>query len=132
MDDFIDSDYFSNEASTFGDRVAAGREALRLSQQEFAKKLGVKVKTVRAWEEDMAEPRANKLQMISGLTNVSLSWLLTGDGQGLEEPDEGVDISKDANDLLVDLRKTRAELKAMSDNLGRMEKRLQKMITEES
>jgi DNA-binding transcriptional regulator YiaG len=47
------SDWYSNETATFGDRVAGAREALQLSQNELAKRLGVKVKTVRGWENDM-------------------------------------------------------------------------------
>ncbi|KAG1647613.1 Succinate dehydrogenase assembly factor 2, mitochondrial [Nymphon striatum] len=75
-----DDTYFSNDSATFGDRVAAAREAQGLKQDELAKKLGVKLKTVRGWEDDVDEPRANKLSMLSGMLNVSMRWLLTGEG----------------------------------------------------
>ena len=87
-EDFDDSGWFSDEAATFGDRVAAARRALGLSQERLARKLGVKLRTLANWENDMAEPRANKLQMLAGLLNVSLSWLLTGQGEGVAAPDE--------------------------------------------
>ena len=75
-----DSGWYSNEAATFGDRVAAGREAIGLTQEALAKRLGIKLKTVQNWENDLSEPRANKLQMLSGILNVSLPWLLMGEG----------------------------------------------------
>jgi transcriptional regulator with XRE-family HTH domain len=37
-----------------------------MSQADLARKLGVKLKTdPQNWENDLAEPRANKLQMLS-------------------------------------------------------------------
>jgi len=117
------SDYYSDENATFGDRVAAARETLGLSQQELAARLGVKLRTVVAWEEDRAEPRANKLQMLSGILNVSMRWLLTGGGDGLNGPDEGA-ISADIGGLLAELRGLRGEAAQLGEKIGRMEKRL--------
>ena len=45
-------------------------------QAAIARRLGIKVETVNKWENDLAEPRANKLQMLAGILNVSLTWLL--------------------------------------------------------
>ena len=70
-------DWYSDDAATFGDRLAAARENAGLSQKGLAEKLGVSHKIVRAWEDDMKEPRANRLQMLSGMLNVSLTWLLS-------------------------------------------------------
>ena len=70
--------WYDPEATTFGDRMTGAREASGLSQSELAKRLGVKVKTIRAWENDQSEPRANKLQMLAGLLGVSIMWLLSG------------------------------------------------------
>jgi len=105
MRDQFEDDYFSNDNATFGDRVVAAREALGLNQQELAKKLGVKLKTVRGWENDLSEPRANKLQMMAGMMNVSIMWLLTGEGDGLD----GGEISADWAGLIADLRRTKQE-----------------------
>ena len=66
------SGYYSDDAATFGDRVAAAREAIGLGQSDLARRLGIKEKTLRGWEEDTAEPRANKLQMVAGILNVSM------------------------------------------------------------
>lgn len=118
------TDYFSEDTATFGDRVAAGREALGMGQAELAKRLGVKLKTIRAWEEDLAEPRANKLQMLSGILNVSMRWLLTGEGPGVEAPLDSIDVDADMVGLLAELRATRNEAVQLGERLGRLEKRL--------
>lgn len=120
--------YFSNDNATFGDRVAAARESLGLTQTEFAKKLGVKLKTVRGWEDDVDEPRANRLSMMAGMLNVSMRWLLTGEGEGLGAPEGEVELSGDVKDLLLDLRRTKAEFSRLTDHLGLLEKRLGKLL----
>lgn len=120
--------YFSNDSATFGDRVAAAREAQGLTQAEFAKKLGVKLKTVRGWEDDVDEPRANRLSMMSGMLNVSMRWLLTGEGEGLGAPEGEVELSGDVRDILLELRRTKAEFARLTDHLGLMEKRLGKLL----
>ncbi len=122
-----DEEYFGNDASTFGDRVTAAREALGLSEELFARKLGVKLKTVRAWEQDLSEPRANKLQMMAGMMNVSIMWLLTGEGEGVTMEDDRA-LPADMAELLVDLRRSKTEMRRMADRMGRMEKRLQTML----
>ena len=53
-----------------------------MSQSKLAKRLGVKLKTLKGWENDVSEPRANKLSMMAGMLNVSLLWLLSGEGDG--------------------------------------------------
>jgi transcriptional regulator with XRE-family HTH domain len=118
--------WFSEETATFGDRLAGAREAVGLTQEEFARRLGVKLKTVEAWENDLSEPRANRLQMMAGLLNVSIRWLLTGAGVGPEDPDE-VEIVQDFNDLLLDLRQVRMQHQRLGETLGKLEKRLRLM-----
>ena len=129
MNDETEDGYFGNDSATFGDRVTAAREGLGLDQEMFARKLGVKLKTVRGWEQDLNEPRANKLQMMAGMLNVSIIWLLTGEGEGVKESEEGV-LPTDMAELLVDLRRTRADMQGLTDRMGRMEKRLRAMLHE--
>ncbi|MEO9897462.1 MAG: helix-turn-helix domain-containing protein [Paracoccaceae bacterium] len=83
----IADDWYGPEAATFGDRLAAAREMSGLSQDELSRRLGVKVSTLRNWENDLAEPRANRFFMLAGLLNVSTSWLLLGESEGLPEPE---------------------------------------------
>lgn len=128
MEDKSDMEYFGNDSATFGDRVYAARETVGLSQDELAKRLGVKRKTMRAWEEDLAEPRANKLQMLAGVLNVSVMWLLTGEGDGVSAPAGENEIPADAAGILADLRTTRLEFKRLSDKVARLERRMAKLV----
>ncbi len=125
MEDAIDpQDWYSEDMATFGDRLAAGREAAGLTQKELAQRVGIKVSTLRAWEEDLSEPRANRLSMLAGLLGVSISWLLTGDGEGVSAPDEEDAAGADVASLLTDLRTVRAQIASANDRLARIEKRL--------
>jgi len=124
------SDWYSEKAATFGDRVAGAREALGMTQTELAKRLGVKLKTVRAWEEDLAEPRANKLQMLAGILNVSMMWLLNGHGDGLDGPVEEVALSGDVRAILTEIRQVKSEMGHLSERLGLLEKRLRQALKE--
>src|SRR6056297_474952 len=116
--------WFDAETTTFGDRMTGAREASGLSQTELAKRLGVKVKTIRAWENDQSEPRANKLQMLAGMLGVSIMWILTGEGDGLDGPERGDDLPDEMADLLSELRKMKVDQARMAERMGRLEKRL--------
>ena len=119
-----DSDWYSDDAATFGDRLTAAREAAGLDVDGLATRLGVKVATLEAWEQDVKEPRANRLQMLAGMLGVSLTWLLTGQGDGLPAPSEDAGADADARALLADLRDLRLSIAASADRLARLEKRL--------
>ena len=124
--------WYSEERATFGDRLAAAREAAGLSQKNLAKRLGVKAKTVSGWENDVSEPRANRLQMLAGLLNVSLMWLLTGEGPGIAAPGAGsaTGATKDAaevpgiGDLRAELIAARRDLARATERLGRIDRQL--------
>lgn len=126
------NNWYGPDAATFGDRLAAAREYAGLSQEALAKRLGVKGTTLRKWEADMSEPRANRLSMMAGLLNVSIMWLLNGEGEGLDEPDYETDISPDLNKLLVEIRELRMGMKATTDRMAVLEKRLKKALQETS
>ena len=117
------TNWYSEEAATFGDRVAAAREALGMSDDELARRLGIKLRTVQNWEQDLSEPRANKLQMLAGILNVSFRWLLTGEGDGAPAPAE--EIGEDLSALLSELRHLRGEMVRNAERLGKIEKRIQ-------
>lgn len=116
--------WFDAETSTFGDRVTGAREVAGLGQAELAKRLGVKVKTVRAWENDQSEPRANKLGKLAGILGVSMMWLMSGLGDGLESPEAQEPLDEDLEKILIDLRQMRLEQAELADRMGRLEKRL--------
>ena len=123
------SDWFSPDASTFGDRLAGAREQGGLTQAELARRLGVRLSTLQKWEDDHTEPRANRLSMLAGLLNVSIMWLINGEGEGLEMPDEGVQPSDDMRALMTEMRALRTSLLQDAEKLGRLEKRLRLMMT---
>ncbi|MEL7013882.1 MAG: helix-turn-helix domain-containing protein [Pseudomonadota bacterium] len=116
--------WFDPAATTFGDRLAGAREQAGMGQADLAKRLGVKLATLKSWEDDFNEPRANKLQMLAGILNVSLSWLLTGEGDGIDAPHDVVENPGDVQDLLLEIRDIRAQLARSSDRLGLLEKAL--------
>ncbi len=118
-----DTGWYSDDAATFGDRITGAREAVGLSQEDLARRLGVKLKTIRAWENDLAEPRANKLQMLAGLLNVSIRWLLTGEGDGLSSPDEA-DVPAEITALLTELRDVKSQLIRTAERVALIEKKL--------
>ncbi len=119
-----DLDWFSAETATFGDRLAGAREAAGLDQKGLAGKLGVKQAVIAGWENDLKEPRANRLQMVSGILGVSMSWLLTGEGEGPEAPEDLGGVNLDVLDLLAELRGLRSEVAQAGEKLARLEKRL--------
>lgn len=127
-DAFEPEDWYSDETATFGDRLAAAREMAGLKQKELAQRVGVKASTLRNWEDDLSEPRANRLSMLSGILGVSLPWLLTGDGDGVSAPDGvGDNSSTDIAGLLSDVRVVRAQISQSNAKLALIEKRLRAM-----
>jgi transcriptional regulator with XRE-family HTH domain len=120
-------DWFSPENATFGDRLTAAREAADMTEESLAKRLGVKKSTLRKWEEDLAEPRANRLSMLAGLLNVSIMWLINGEGEGIESPD-ATPIPEDLRAVIMEVRTIRSDLHAKADHLARLEKRLRSLL----
>lgn len=118
-----DDNWYGPDAATFGDRVAAARDASGMTQDQLAKRLGVKLKTLQHWEADAAEPRANRLSMLAGLLNVSMVWLLTGEGEGLGAPDE-TQVSADVQHILLEIRDIQTHMREQAERLARLEKAL--------
>ena len=116
-------EWYVHEVATFGDRLTAAREQASLSQAELARKLGVKKSTLVSWEDDLNEPRANRLQMLSGMLGVSLKWLLTGEGDDVEVQ---ADPSATDQALLSEIREIHAQLDTATKRLALLEKRLRK------
>ena len=116
-------DWYGPDAATFGDRVVGAREKSGMTQAELSRRLGIKLTTLQGWEEDRSEPRANKLQMLTGMLNVSLSWLLSGEGIGPDEPST-VPLSDDTQAILIEMRAIKTDMTRTADRLSRLEKRL--------
>ena len=125
--------WYGPDAATFGDRLAAARDAAGMTQEQLAKRLGVKLKTMRAWENDLSEPRANRLQMLAGMLNVSIMWLLNGEGDGVDAPEpDAVPLPDDVADILAELREVRTQMKASTQRLAVLEKSLRLRLQRET
>ncbi|MEX0317006.1 MULTISPECIES: helix-turn-helix transcriptional regulator [unclassified Ruegeria] len=123
-----DNDWYGPDAATFGDRVAGAREAAGMSQSEMARRLGVKKSTVAAWEQDLSEPRANRLSMMAGMLNVSIMWLLTGEGEGMDAPADIDEGDADLAAMAAELRAIRGEMRTTAERAARLEKRLRQLV----
>ncbi len=117
--------WFSDAAATFGDRLAAAREGAGLSQEDLALRLGVRLTTLQAWEDDGAEPRGNRLQMLAGMLNVSLMWLMSGEGEGVDGPSNSGTEDGEKATLRRELRDLRRTLEAVSARMIALEDRLE-------
>jgi transcriptional regulator with XRE-family HTH domain len=124
------SDWYSQESATFGDRVAAAREQSSLTQKELARRLGVRTSTIRNWEDDLSEPRANRLSIMAGILNVSMMWLINGQGEGMDSPPDTDEVTSDMRAILNELREMRADMVSRAEQMARLEKRLRRTMLE--
>jgi transcriptional regulator with XRE-family HTH domain len=121
-------DDYSEDAATFGDRLALARESQGLTQEQLAKRLGLRVQTIQNWECDRSEPRANRLQMVAGFLNISMVWLLTGEGDGGPAQQKGGKaLPEELSVLLGEIRDIRVANVKANDRLAKLEKRLRQM-----
>ena len=89
--------------------------------------MGVRVRTIQAWESDSVEPRANKLQMVSALLNVSMVWLMSGLGNGIAPPQEkAIATQKESLEILNELRSIRSNGEALLTQLTILEEKISK------
>ena len=124
-------DWYASDVATFGDRVAAARENADMTQAALAKRLGIKQSTLRGWEDDLSEPRANRLSMLAGLLNVSMMWLITGEGEGVDAPEAGETARRvDLEEVLADMRALRSDLLKKAETVGKLEKRIRRLMME--
>ena len=121
-----DNDFYAEGRATLGDRITAARESAGLGTRELAQRLGVRHRTLTAWEDDSTEPRANRLQMLAGVLGVSLVWLMSGRGDGPAD-DAASAVASGATampaEVCDELREVRSILAAAADRLARLEAR---------
>lgn len=122
--------WFSEEVATFGDRLEAAREGASYSQPELAQLLGVNLTTLRAWEADRQEPRGNRMQMLAGMLNVSITWLMTGQGQGIGTPTDEATLPQGARLALAEIAELRQRIQVLARELARAEAKLSSEMQE--
>jgi HTH-type transcriptional regulator, cell division transcriptional repressor len=120
--------WYSEAVATFGDRLAGAREAAGLTREDLAQRLGVRARTMAAWEQDVSEPRGNRLQMLAGMLNVSMRWLLTGVGDEVEPPHSDGAMTLPAKVALADLTRMRAQLTQLAREMEHTETRLRELL----
>jgi transcriptional regulator with XRE-family HTH domain len=116
--------WYGEDVATFGDRLEAARRNANLSLRELAKHIGIKNSTLQNWEDDVTEPRANKLNTLAGMLNVSLMWLINGEGDGLEASDENSVSNANLDAALIEIRELRVQMMHSANRLAKLEKRL--------
>lgn len=72
-------------------RLKELRKELRLTQQEFADKLGIKRNTIATYEAGKSKPSDSAIVLICNTFNVSIEWLRNGTGE-MFLPDTGDEI----------------------------------------
>jgi len=75
-------------ASTISERIVQIRD--RLTQAEFAERVGINANTLRAYEKGRTQPSAETLSAICVKFNVSAHWLLTGEGPMFKNDDSSI------------------------------------------
>lgn len=95
---------------TLGGRIAEARDRVSLSAEEVASRIGVTTETFAEWENDRAEPRANKLVTLAGVLGVSPAWLLSGAGDGPDHVSFG--------EAIVGVSREIHRLRALSGEIG--------------
>ena len=78
--------------NTIGGRIEQARIAKGFNPSQLARRMAVKVSTLQNWESDRSAPRADKLTKLSGVLQVPLIWLMSGEtpkhaGRSLELPE---------------------------------------------
>ena len=121
-------DWYASDVATFGDRVAAARENADMTQAALAKRLGIKQSTLRGWEDDLSEPRANRLSTLAGVLGVSMMWLINGEGEGIDAPDATAATDAKIKEAMIELRDKRADLLKRAEQMGRLEKKLRRIF----
>jgi len=62
-------------------RLREIRKYKRLTQDDFAKKIGLKQGSIADWERGKSSPSIDTLVIIANSFNINLHWLLTGQGE---------------------------------------------------
>ena len=67
------------------DRIKGLRKYLKLTQQEFGERIGVKANTITSYESGSRTPNNSTILAICKEFNVNEEWLRTGEGEMMKE-----------------------------------------------
>ena len=71
-----------NNLSSLSERISDARVCSNLNTAQLSRRLGVRTSTLRSWQNNTLQPRANRLTMLAGVLDVSPAKLLGGKGAG--------------------------------------------------
>lgn len=110
-------------SQSIGNRLRIARENADISKEQLARRIGVSVRVVESWEDGGSVPRGNRLQILAGILNISLRWLLEG-GEGDEAdsrsdaPDSIEAMHSELQRLYATLGQAKANVKQSLDRLA--------------
>ena len=84
----------------------------------------MKNSTIKSWENDNSEPRANRLYMLAGLLTVLITWLISAEGSGVEEPEKSYETPNYLQRSLKELMALKVNLLKNVDRINIIEKKL--------
>lgn len=67
---------------TINDRISERRQALKISKNELARRVGITHASVNKWESGLNQPKGRYLNDLAAALGVSVDWLLTGKEDG--------------------------------------------------
>lgn len=117
--DIVEDIDFEHSSQTLSGRLYLARTAKGLSKKSLAMKLGVKKSTVSLWESGQSAPRANRLQTLAGILDVSIMWLVSGMDNGTHHVQSSLEGHKEPHYDMDDIRELKILLKSA---LARIEK----------
>ncbi len=83
-------------ASSIGKRIRELRTTLKLTQDQFGVKIGVKNGVVSAWEKGAAPVPEGRIRIIRDEYNANMDWILKGEGEMFQENSEDPNARRDA------------------------------------
>lgn len=82
---------------------------------------------MQEWEDDLNAPRPNRIQMLSGMLNVMMIWLINGERNGTHNVVENYDRSEGINHAQGEIALLKGNLSRSLKRLNQMEKRLREL-----
>jgi transcriptional regulator with XRE-family HTH domain len=116
---------FETDATTFGGRLQAARQAKGLTVASLGEKLGVEAGRVEVWESGVEAPLPHRISIMAGMLNVSIIWLITGESNGTTHVVEAHARPTIINDTLGEIAQLKTTLLDAHAKLESLEQRLQ-------
>ena len=118
--------------SFIGERLAKARVAKGFSELQLAKRMGVQKSSIERWESGETSPRANRLNQLAGVLNVSLMWLIAGDNSPSTKDTPDFSATKSVEDKLEQADRLINELSFVIAELRANTRQVQRNIDEMS